>query len=92
MRRMVSPRVMVHCGDYTALLKIVANSDLLGVIPHTALLEGQAAGVLQPIAIREGLPQYEVCLFWRSTDSPEQLHAMAPVLAALGVGAAMLSR
>lgn len=91
-RQMASPRVMVHCGDYAALLKIVANSDLLGVIPHPALLDGQAPGVLQPIAIREGLPQYEVCLFWRSAEAPELLHAMAPVLAALGAGAAVLRR
>lgn len=91
-RRLASPRVMVHCSDYAALLKIVAGSDLLGVVPHPALLEGQAAGVLQPIAIREGLPQYEVCLFWRSAETPEQLGALAPVLAALGVGPAVLRR
>lgn len=91
-RRLASPRVMAHCGDYATLLKIVASSDLLCVIPHPALLDGQAPGALQPIVIREGLPQYEVCLFWRSAQAPEQLQALAPVLAALGAGPTVLRR
>ncbi len=85
-RRLASPRIQVQCGDYTTLLKIVAHSDLLAVVPHPALLDGYDAGALRPIAIREGLPQYEVCLFWRSVETPERQRALAPVLAALGAG------
>lgn len=74
-RQMAPPRILMQCADYTAVLELVSKSDMLCVVPHPALIQERHLEVLQPLKVREGLPQYEVCLFW-STGSPRQNRAV----------------
>ncbi len=62
-RRMKAPRITASCPDYASLLHLMANSDLLGVLPHPALLESAAKGLVVPLLLREALPRYEMHLF-----------------------------
>lgn len=63
--RLPPPRILVQCGDYPTLLNLVAQSELLCVVPHPALQPQEAArDGFEIVRIREGLPLYEVCLFW----------------------------
>lgn len=59
-----APRILVECPDCITVMKMVAGSQLLCVIPHPALLHGSELSSLTPLPIREGLPRYEVSLFW----------------------------
>ncbi|MFD0668790.1 LysR family transcriptional regulator [Ramlibacter sp. MAHUQ-53] len=85
-RRWRPPRIAVQCADYAMLLKIVSASDLLGVVSHPGLVPAPHRQGLVPVRVTEGLPHYEVCLFWQD----EALHpwpaGMGRVLAALGAG------
>lgn len=65
-RGLPAPRIMVQCADYPALLNLVAHSDLLCVVPHPALMSAAQGEAVRPLHIREGLPQYDVCMFWPS--------------------------
>ena len=62
-RQMWEPRVVASCPDYTSLLHLLISSDLLGVLPHPALLEGAAGSQVVPLRLREALPRYEMHLF-----------------------------
>jgi DNA-binding transcriptional LysR family regulator len=62
-RRMKPPRVAVSCPDYASLLHLMTDSDLLGVLPHPALLDSAAKGQIVPLRLREALPRYEMHLF-----------------------------
>ena len=46
------------------LLRLVAGTDLLGVVSNSALVRDFGHLGIQPLAIREGLPRYDVCLVW----------------------------
>lgn len=63
-RRWAPPRIAVQCPDYRMLLALIAGSDLLGVISNPALVSDQERHTVRPLSIREGLPRYDVCLFW----------------------------
>ena len=63
-RGLPAPRILVQCADYTALLHLVAHSDLLCVVPHPMLLHEPERHAVCMLQILEGLPQYEVCMFW----------------------------
>lgn len=85
-RRMPPPRILVQCADYPTLLALVAQSDLLCVVPHPALVPEGQSDALRVIRIREGLPQYEVCLFWgkaRPGVRPEVIEAIVQALTRL---------
>ena len=63
--RLPPPRILVQCGDYPTLLNLVARTELLCVVPHPALRPPEAAREsFDVVQVREGLPLYEVCLFW----------------------------
>ena len=57
------PRVAASCPDYASLLHLMTQSDLLGVLPHPALLDGALKGQVVPLRLREALPRYEMHLF-----------------------------
>ena len=78
-RRMRPPRVTASCSDYASLLHLMTHSDLLGVLPHPALLESAAKGQLVPLRLREALPRYEMHLFTRTRSR----RLLGPVIAAL---------
>jgi DNA-binding transcriptional LysR family regulator len=63
-RRMRLPRVAASCPDYASLLHLMTHSDLLGVLPHPALLDGAPKDhQVVPLRLREALPRYEMHLF-----------------------------
>jgi DNA-binding transcriptional LysR family regulator len=76
-RDMRPPRVSASCPNYASLLHLMAGSNLLGVLPHPALLECAAKGQIVPLRLREALPLYEMHLF-TPTRSPLRF---APVIA-----------
>ncbi len=61
-RRMPAPKMSVRCPDFASLLHLVAQSDLLAVVPHPALLGGASALVV-PLRLAESLPLYGMWLF-----------------------------
>jgi len=61
-RRMPAPKMSVRCPDFASLLHLVAQSDLLAVVPHPALLGGASAMVV-PLRLAESLPLYGMWLF-----------------------------
>jgi len=62
-RGMKPPPVAASCPDYASLLHLMTHSDLLGVLPHPALLDGAPKGQVVPLRLREALPRYEMHLF-----------------------------
>lgn len=82
-RRLPKPRILVQCADYSALLNLVAKSDLLCVVPHPALLHGRESAAVCTLHIREGLPQYEVCLFWATNQHAPNAASIEAIVAAL---------
>lgn len=82
-RRWKPPRIAVQCADNAMLLKIVAGTDLLGVISHPALVSNTEGLDVVPVHVAEGPPHYEVCLFWYSANMRAWPRGLAPVLDAL---------
>jgi DNA-binding transcriptional LysR family regulator len=82
-RKLPPPRILVQCADYMAATNLVAHTDLLCMIPHPALLQICQGMAIAPLRIREGLPRYEVCLFWRSAQPEESAASVQAVIAAL---------
>lgn len=82
--RLPPPRILVQCGDYPTLLNLVARTELLCVLPHPALApQAPAQGGIAALRIREGLPLYEVCLFWASCKPVRHAQALASIVARL---------
>lgn len=61
-RRLPPPQVQVQCADYGSLVQLLAQTDLLAVLPHPALLGEGAAGAVRPLPLRETLPLYDMVL------------------------------
>ncbi|HMS04948.1 MAG TPA: LysR family transcriptional regulator [Burkholderiaceae bacterium] len=77
------PRIKVQCADYAMLLALVAQTDLLCVVSHASLLPASGQRGLASVNITEGLPHYEVCLFWYPPPLRPWRSGMAELLAAL---------
>lgn len=83
-RQLPAAHVLLQCADYRTLLERVAASDLLCVVPHPVLVPVSMRPALAALALHEGLPQYEVCVFWR-TDAGADVHpAVGAIVQALG--------
>lgn len=77
-RRMPAPKMSVRCPDFASLLHLVAQSDLLAVVPHPALLGG-ASVLVAPLRLAESLPLYGMWLFEpRGHKSQLGLEVFAP--------------
>jgi DNA-binding transcriptional LysR family regulator len=87
-RRMGPPRVAASCPDYASLLHLMTHSDLFGVLPHPALLDGVLKGQVVPLRLREALPRYEMHLF----TPIRSRRALGPVFAKLQQQATLISR
>ncbi|MBE7942269.1 MULTISPECIES: LysR family transcriptional regulator [Ramlibacter] len=74
-RGLGAPRIVAQGGDYATVLRIVAQSDLMCVVPHPALLDTMQPGAVVPLRLQEGLPRYEVCLY--SPERPRGRRAAA---------------
>jgi LysR family transcriptional regulator of abg operon len=84
--RLPPPRVLVQCADYPTLLNLVAHTDLLCVVPHAALApQAPAQSGISALRIREGLPLYEVCLFWSSGKDARHAKLVASIAGRLKV-------
>lgn len=82
-RRLPPPRILVQCSDYMTVLDLVAKSDMLCVVPHPVLIAQRQQESVRALNIREGLPQYEVCLFWKAQSPPLNAEAISAVVAGL---------
>lgn len=87
-RHMRPPRVAASCPDYASLLHLMTHSDLLGVLPHPALLDCAPKGQIVPLHLREGLPRYEMHLF--TPIRPRRV--LGPVFARLKQQLALISK
>jgi hypothetical protein len=65
------------------LLDLVARSDMLCVVPHPVLIPAHQLQSVCALKVREGLPRYEVCLFWRVNGQACNRTAIAAIVAAL---------
>lgn len=82
-RRISPPRIVVQCADYPALLNLVATTDLMCVVPHPSIAPRAQEIGIRPLSIRDGLPRYEVCLYWlteRNLRFPSQTLAIVAAL------------
>lgn len=82
-RQMRPPRISVCCADYASLLQLMAHADLLGVLPHPALLATDAGRQIAPLRLRETLPIYEVWAF-RTAPRRGQVEPVVRSLRELG--------
>lgn len=80
-RKLARPRILAQCQDYRTMLNLVARSDLLCVVPYPTLITGQVD--VRPLSIREGLPHYDVGMFWLRTQSQPYLALLRVVVPAL---------
>jgi LysR family transcriptional regulator, regulator of abg operon len=85
-RRLRPPRIVVQCADYPMLLAMLAGTDLLGVISHPSLVDASRLREIRPLHIAEGLPHYDVCLFWYDASVRPWPPGMAEVLDQLRSG------
>ncbi|MFD1840693.1 LysR substrate-binding domain-containing protein [Paracidovorax cattleyae] len=82
-RRMPPPRVAVHCPDFASMLRLVAQTDLLAVVPHPALL-GAETRALVPLLLQESLPLYDMWLFEPARRPSKLAPGLVRQLLALG--------
>lgn len=88
-RRWAPPRIAVQCPDYRMLVRLIATSDLLGVASNASLVSESERDLVRPLSMREGLPRYDVCMFWmRSPGFPPGSGARAVIDALAGQGEA----
>lgn len=83
-RKLARPRILAQCQDYQTMLNLVARSDLLCVVPYPNLITDQVS--IRPLSILEGLPHYDVGMFWLRTQSQQNralLRIVIPALKAL---------
>ncbi|MEN2475284.1 LysR family transcriptional regulator [Burkholderia sp. GS2Y] len=81
-RKLPLPRIEAMCQDFRMLLRLVAGTDLLCVIPHQILVCADEHTAIQPLQICEALPRYEVCLHFAEGGRVEG-SPLALVIAAL---------
>jgi LysR family transcriptional regulator of abg operon len=60
------PHYRVECKSFFALAEIVAQSDLLAVVPWQLAAREAAGRRIVPLPLREELPAREICLFTRA--------------------------
>ena len=68
-RGIPAPSMAVRCADFSSMLNLVIQTDLLAVFPHPALL-GAAAELLVPLRLAESLPLYTMWLFQLNGRKP----------------------
>lgn len=79
------PRTVVQCESHTAFLKLLASSDMIGIVPRRILAEDGIRGVLREVRVAEQLQAHTVGLFTRSDAQLTRMaQAMAKALTAAG--------
>ncbi|HEX7883331.1 MAG TPA: LysR substrate-binding domain-containing protein [Afipia sp.] len=69
-----SPIMRVRCESHASALTLIADSDLLGLVPKQDLQAGVKAGFLQRVEVRERLGRPRIGAFMRA-DTPPSLAA-----------------
>jgi DNA-binding transcriptional LysR family regulator len=64
-----APNLRVQCESHATALTLIANSDVMGLIPVQDLQAGIKAGLLQRVEVRERLARPRVAAFMRA-DTP----------------------
>jgi DNA-binding transcriptional LysR family regulator len=64
-----APTMRVHCESHASALALIADSDLMGLIPVQDVRAGIKAGLLQQVGVRERLGQPRMGAFMRA-DTP----------------------
>ncbi|WP_230413194.1 LysR family transcriptional regulator [Paraburkholderia antibiotica] len=85
-RKLPSPRIEALCPDFRMLVRLVAGTDLLCVVPHQILVSTDEQAAIRPLSIREALPRYEVCLHFAEAgliDGSPQALVVEALLASL---------
>ena len=82
-RDLSPPRILVQCDGYATLLNLIAHSDMLCVIPHLAHLGLHVRPDVTALNLQEGLPKYEVCMFWASHRTQANASLVRAVVQAL---------
>jgi DNA-binding transcriptional LysR family regulator len=60
------PRYRIECRSFFALAEIVAQSDLLAVVPWQLAARESASGRVVELQLSDALPAREICLFTRA--------------------------
>lgn len=68
-RRLPRASVLAQCDNYATCLRLIAESDMMCVVPHRILVDSHQSRV-RPLHIREGLPQYDICMFKPPSTAP----------------------
>jgi LysR family transcriptional regulator, regulator of abg operon len=78
-----SPNGLVHCESYVTALTLIAQTDLLALVPPEIVDEPIAHRYLQRIAVRESIPRPRIGIFTRA-DTPLSPTAALMVQALVG--------
>jgi LysR family transcriptional regulator of abg operon len=63
------PAMAVHCESHATAISLIANSDLVGLVPTEDIESGGIAGMLQRVNVRERLHRTRIGAFVRA-DTP----------------------
>lgn len=64
-RRLGQPHIHVECADYLAMIGVIAESDMMGIVPSRSIIDSLNASSIREVHVVEGLPTYDVCLYAR---------------------------
>lgn len=79
------PRPVIQCESHSAFLKLLAGSDMIGVVPRRILSEDSVRGAIREIRVAEVLRGHTVGMFARAdTPLPRLAQAMAKALTRAG--------
>jgi DNA-binding transcriptional LysR family regulator len=79
------PRPVIQCESHSAFLRLLAGSDMIGVLPRRMLVEEGIRGILREIRVAEVLHAHTVGIFTRADTPPTRLaQTMAKALATAG--------
>jgi DNA-binding transcriptional LysR family regulator len=86
-----SPNALVHCESYITALTLIAQTDLLGLVPPITIEQPMAHRYIQRIPVREGIPRPRIGLFTRA-DTPLSPTAALMMQALVGVARSRVKR
>lgn len=82
-RQLAHARVQATCDDFATCLRLVAESDMMCVVPHPVLVESILAGQLQRLSLQDGLPRYDISAFFRADESEQTARVVCQVVEGL---------
>jgi DNA-binding transcriptional LysR family regulator len=86
-----SPNAVVHCESYITALTLIAQTDLLGLVPPDTIEHPMAHRYIQRIPVRESIPSPRIGIFTRA-DTPLSPTAALMVQALVGAARSRVRR